>query len=124
MKRYIAEIKDENGVIIEEVLATTLQYAIDRFKEGAKYNKFYRGASLSAEWKMTLDGAHRITTIQMLKKGDYFVTVDKLDTESKTVYVRDTYDHSREKYECYKFDDVNKFRYFPREQLVTDEMTF
>ena len=124
MTKYIAIIKDENGTILEEILSTSLNYAIDKFKKGAKYNKFHRNESISADWKMTSDGLHRITTVQMLKKNDYFVTVDKYGEEGKTVYVRGTYDHSCEKYECYKFYDINSCRYFHSSQLVTDEMTF
>ena len=124
MGMYIAIIKDENNLILEEIFSSSLDYAMSKFKKGAKYNKFYRNAKLSAEWKMTSDGLHRITTVQMLKKGDYFHAVDKYGTEGKTVYVRGIYDHSREKYECYKFHDVNSCRYFDRFQLVTDEMTF
>ena len=124
MRLYIVIIKDEDQLILEEILSTSLEYAMSKFKKGAKYNKFYRNARLSAEWKMTSDGLHRITTVQMLKKGDYFHTVDKYGDEGKTVYVRGQYDHSREKYECCKFHDMNSCRYFNRDQLVTDEMTF
>ena len=44
--------------------------------------------------------------ISELKKGDFF----KL-SENGCVYVRDSYDRSSKKYECYKYDDINAFRY-------------
>lgn len=54
--------------------------------------------------------------ISELKKGDFF----KL-SENGCVYVRDSYDRSSKKYECYKYDDINAFRYLKgSKEVITD----
>ena len=51
-----------------------------------------------------------------LKKGDFF----KL-SENGCVYVRDSYDRSSKKYECFKYDDINSFRYLKgSKEVITD----
>ena len=45
-------------------------------------------------------------SISKLKKGEFFKLSD-----NGCVYVRGDYDRSSKKYECYKYDDVNSFRY-------------
>ena len=118
--KYMIGIKNrDTGEFLATDFASTIGYGLRRYK---KYSE--TSEPLVAEWITTPEGL-RITTISELKKGTYFVTVDSNHSKiGKTVYVRDNYDHSREKYECYKFHDVNSTRYFHRDQLVTDEMTF
>lgn len=54
--------------------------------------------------------------IKELKKGDFF----KL-TENGCVYVRSDYIKADKKYECYKYDDINSFRYFKGDkEIITD----
>lgn len=57
--------------------------------------------------------------ISELKKGEFF----KL-SENGCVYVRDSYDRSSKKYECYKFDDVNSFRYLKGNKDVITDFVF
>ena len=52
-----------------------------------------------------------------VRKGEYFTLTDKVkyneDDEvlSRYVYVRSDYDRETKKYEVYKFDDINDYRY-------------
>ena len=118
--KYMIAIKNrDTGEFLATDFASTIGYGLRRYK---KYNE--GNEPLVAEWVTTPED-YRITTLSELKKGTYFVTVNNNhDKVGKTVYVRGTYDHSCEKYECYKFYDVNNTRYFHRDTLVTDEMTF
>lgn len=47
----------------------------------------------------------KTTTIDKLKKGDYF----KRKPDSKTVHVYDGYNRHSKKYDSYKFEDVSSF---------------
>lgn len=60
-----------------------------------------------------------IMKISELKKGDFF----KL-SENGCVYVRGDYDRSSKKYECYKFDDVNSFRYLKGSKDIISDFIF
>lgn len=57
--------------------------------------------------------------IREIKRGDFF----RLN-KTGTVYVRGEYDRSSKKYGCYKFDDVNDFRYLNGGTLVYTGFTF
>lgn len=60
-----------------------------------------------------------IMKISELKKGDFF----KL-SENGCIYVRGDYDRSSKKYECYKFDDVNSFRYLKGSKDIISDFIF
>lgn len=62
--------------------------------------------------------------IKELKKGEFF-TVKQIDNPSDSqVYVRGEYDRSERKYECYKFSDINAFRYFKGDKEIYTDFTF
>ena len=63
-----------------------------------------------------------------VKKGEYFTLKDYENncgfvTENQ-VYVRGEYDRTERKYECYKFADVNSFRYIDGKKVVFTDFTF
>lgn len=68
--------------------------------------------------------SYRVTHLCELPRGCYFRTLSKKGKLGKTVYVKDVYDHSENKYECYKFHDVCSSRLFDRHQLVVIDFTF
>lgn len=59
-----------------------------------------------------------------VRKGEYFTLTKKVqrneDDEvlSKYVYVRSDYDRESKKYEVYKFDDVNDYRFMKGTRIV------
>ena len=57
--------------------------------------------------------------ISELRKSDFF----KL-SENGCVYVRGDYDRSLKKYVCYKFDDINSFRYLKGSKDVISDFIF
>lgn len=120
--KYLVSIKDADDKEICKLMSTNLNYAIKKFRELMRLCHLEDNVQVNAQWITTNEG-HRITTIKELKKGDYFCTIrdGKL---SKTVYVRDEYDKSSERYVALKFHDICSTRCFHSEQLVTDEMTF
>ena len=65
-----------------------------------------------------------ITTLNKLKKGDYFKTIDKKGNPSKTVYVKDDYDKSTRKYIVYKFSDINADKLLKGSAAVTTDFIF
>ena len=102
---------------------TSVNFAIRKYRSRLPDSEAFN-TPLEGEWVTTPEG-YCITELRYLKKGEYFIVVDSNHRKvGKTVYVKDVYDHSREKYECYKFSDICACRYFHASQLVTDEMTF
>ena len=62
--------------------------------------------------------------IRELKKGEFF-TVKQIDNPTDNqVYVRGEYDRSERKYECYKFSDINDYRYFKGDKEIYTDFTF
>ena len=53
------------------------------------------------------------TTIEAVKKGDFFRFPGK-----KSIYVRGEYNRSLKKYEYYKFEDINAFNQKKKGTLV------
>lgn len=70
------------------------------------------------------------TLLKNVKKGDYFTLTDKVkfnedgEVLSKYVYVRSDYERDIKKYEVYKFDDVNDFRYLKGDRIVYVDFFF
>lgn len=63
-------------------------------------------------------------TIKDLKRGEYF-TLKEIEYPSDTqVYVRGEYDRSEKKYGCYKFSDMNSFRYLKGSKTVFMDFIF
>lgn len=122
--KYMVGIKNrDTKELLAIELGTNINYAIRKYRNKLSGNDVFN-IPLEGEWITTPEG-YRITEIRYLKKGEYFVIVDSNHKKvSKTVYVKDNYNYSREKYECYKFSDICACRYFHASQLVTDEMTF
>lgn len=63
-------------------------------------------------------------TIKELKKGDFFTKKDIPEPKDNQVWVRGDYDRSSKTYECYCFDDVNRFCYIRGSKEVFTEFTF
>ena len=65
------------------------------------------------------------TTIKEMKKGDFFTLKDygEYPDDSK-VYIRGEYNKSLKKYEIYKYNDVNAFRYVAGNKEVITGFTF
>lgn len=65
-----------------------------------------------------------------VRKGEYFTLTDKVkyneDDEvlSRYVYVRSDYDRETKKYEVYKFDDINDYRYMKGTRIVWVDFIF
>ena len=63
-----------------------------------------------------------------VKQGEYFTLKDYEgvfgEVSENRVYVRGEYDRSERKYECYKFADVNSYRYFDGKKIVFTGFTF
>lgn len=57
----------------------------------------------------------RLTELRKVKHGEFFRLAN---SESAPVWVRGEYDRSEGKYDCYKFDDVNHWRYFLGSRLA------
>lgn len=66
-------------------------------------------------------GEHTPTTIDKVKRGDFF----KLSTKPNgKVYVKDEYDRSEKAYWCYEYEDVNSGRYFKKGKIVYTGFTY
>ena len=65
-----------------------------------------------------------------VRNGEYFAITDKVkcnedgEVLSKYVYVRSDYDREIKKYEVYKFDDVNDYRYMNGTRIVWVDFIF
>lgn len=62
--------------------------------------------------------------LKQVKKGEFFALSNNVkcnedgEVLSKYVYVRDAYDRESKKYEVYKFDDVNDYRFMKGTRIV------
>lgn len=61
----------------------------------------------------------KLTTIEKVKKGEWFKLPNK-----KTVYVQEGYNRTDKKYESYKYEDVSHFRFFKKGTVVEIDFTF
>lgn len=65
-----------------------------------------------------------------VRKGEYFTLTQKVQRDeddevlSKYVYVRSDYDREEKKYEVYKFDDINDYRYMKGTRIVWIDFIF
>lgn len=70
------------------------------------------------------------TLLKNVKKGDYFTLTNKVkcnedgEVLSKYVYIRSDYDRESKKYEVYKFDDVNDYRFMKGNRIVWIDFLF
>lgn len=64
------------------------------------------------------------TTIKHLKKRDFFTLKPCEEVKECNVWVRDFYNRSTKRYECYKFSDVNHYRSFNRNLIVYTDFIF
>lgn len=63
-------------------------------------------------------------TIKELKSGDFFTLKPISEPRESQVFIKSGYDRSTKKYECYKFSDINAFRYLKAETIVYTDFTF
>ena len=65
-----------------------------------------------------------------VRKGEYFTLTKKVkrnendEVLSRYVYVRSDYDRETKKYEVYKFDDINDYRYMKGTRIVWVDFRF
>lgn len=116
--KYMVGIRNKDGKLMNLLFASTISYAIRRYRKLSGDT-----SEVTAEFVTTPQG-YQVTSLRHLKKGTFFIKVHPSYSIGKTVYVKDNYDRSYEKYECYKFYDVNCTRMFHGDMLVTDQMTF
>ena len=64
------------------------------------------------------------TTIEKVKKGDYFTLKPIEYPKENQVWVREDYDRSQKKYGASKFSDFCHDRYFKRGTIVYVDFTF
>lgn len=68
--------------------------------------------------------------LKQVKKGEFFALSNNVrynedgEVLSKYVYVRDAYDRESKKYEVYKFDDVNEYRFIKGTRIVWIDFMF
>jgi hypothetical protein len=68
--------------------------------------------------------------LKQVKKGEFFALSNNVkcnedgEVLSKYVYVRDAYDRESKKYEVYKFDDVNDYRFMNGTRIVYIDFVF
>ena len=62
--------------------------------------------------------------LKTLKAGEYFTIKPYENPIESQVYVKGYYDPSLKKFECYKFNDINHFRYFSGKTVVYTDGTF
>lgn len=65
----------------------------------------------------------RKTTIRDLKVNDFFTLSPIAEPTNSRVYVRDSYDRSTKKYDCYKFEN-NDYRQFKGDKEVYVDFYF
>jgi len=63
-------------------------------------------------------------TIRDLKKGDYFTKKPTYNPKEQQVFIRGDYDRTTQRYECYRFDDINNTCFLKGDREVYTEFTF
>lgn len=62
--------------------------------------------------------------LKQVKRGEFFTLTDKVkfnedgEVLSKYVYIRSDYDREIKKYEVYKYDDMNDYRFMKGTRIV------
>lgn len=59
-----------------------------------------------------------------LKKGEFFTLKPIEETKKSQVWIRDEYDRSERKYECYKFEDICHFHSWNGDKKVFTDFYF
>lgn len=62
--------------------------------------------------------------IRNLKRGEYFTLRPISHPKENQVYIREDYDRYEQKYECIKFSDMCKTRYFKGDKKVYTHFIF
>lgn len=62
--------------------------------------------------------------LSTLKKGDLFTLKPIEEPTESQVYIRDDYDRSLKKYDCYKFSDICQYRSFKGDKIVYVDFYF
>ena len=68
--------------------------------------------------------------LKNVRKGEFFTLTNNVkhnedgEVLSKYVYVRNDYDRESKKYEVYKFDDVNDYRFMNGTRIVWIDFEF
>lgn len=122
-QKYLIRVTNLKVGDVYTTLSSTEKFAISRYRKLTGDN-----SPVQVEFIKTLPDkngeTYPVTYIRSLKQGTYFRTVDKNGKIGSTVYVKDSYDRSSEKYYAYKFHDVCSGRLFHRNQLVCIDFTF
>ena len=68
--------------------------------------------------------------LKNVRRDEYFTLTDKVkynedgEVLSKYVYIRSDYDREEKKYEVYKFDDMNDYRFMKGTRIVWVDFIF
>lgn len=65
-----------------------------------------------------------MTTIKQLKNGNYFILASSKEATENNTWIRGEYDREEKKYLCYKFNDVNHYKYFKGATVVNQDIIF
>ena len=63
-------------------------------------------------------------TLKEVKKGDFFTRKPIDEPTEKQVFIRGDYDRESKKYECTRFDDINRVIYLKGTTEVYTDFTF
>lgn len=62
--------------------------------------------------------------LKNIKYGEYFTLKPIPEPKASQVYIKDKYDRAEKKYLCYKFSDVNAWRYLNGDTVVYTDFIF
>lgn len=65
-----------------------------------------------------------MTLVKCLKKGEFFTKRSIENPTEHQVWVRGDHDRASKKYECFRFDDVNRVCYMAGYKEVYTDFTF
>lgn len=63
-------------------------------------------------------------TLKDLKRGEYFTRKPIENPTEKQVFVRGDYDRTEKRYECHRWDDVNKTVYIKGDKEIYVDFVF
>ena len=63
-------------------------------------------------------------TVKELKKGDFFTLKPIAEPKESQVFIRGDYDRTEKKYECTRFDDINRWRLLKPSTVVYTDFIF
>lgn len=63
-------------------------------------------------------------TLKEIKKGEMFTLKPIEEPKASQVYIKDDYDRTDKKWACYKWSDINAYRYLKGSTPVYTDFTF